>query len=316
MLDTLNFKLHHSQFDRDRLLHTFANNAKEGKATYYPLGNKAINFEYKNYVLTLGDTFLKVRGSLTKLHYGNNLQQLTYNQVLDTLRDFEHFFEISIDGADIIRVDLACNVQMDKPVSQYLDLFTSPVGYKTRTYEGETKYFEGSRDKLSFYDKKQEVRSKRNSLLGLNDKNILRYEISIEKKIAESLGWPDAKLKNLYDQEDYIAIIKKYYQAYHNIPLNTTPVISKLSFNTLAEYKESVFIEGIRNLGGVPAMITNLKQTCMDRSIRHSIKRYLESLPKGEVTSAVLKRELDEAILSVCQREIQTVLRDTIYWQD
>jgi hypothetical protein len=304
MIDTLNFKLPSTQYDREAILRIFANKAKEGAVTYYPNNNKAIDVNYKNYRFRLTDFYLTAYGSINKLHYGNNLQQLSFVQLQDEIARMEDFFEISLNDAQIIRIDFACNIEVDKPVSQYLNLFTSPKGYKSIIYEGETAYYESSKEKLIFYDKGKELQAKRQQiLLGNEHKNILRYEVSVKNNIASVLNWEDTKLENLHNYHDYISLLKRLVLAYRSLPIHSEPLPSQLSFDTLTAFKNSVITEGIRSMGGMEAINEAVKQGRMKREVKHSIRKFLKALPSGQTLNPELKNELDRKILAICKQE-------------
>ena len=79
MIDTLNFRIHHTHFDRAKLISVFGKDGFKVKShTFYPVYESWV-VGYGNFTFVLGDVYLSAYGSLTKLHYGNNLQQLTFN---------------------------------------------------------------------------------------------------------------------------------------------------------------------------------------------------------------------------------------------
>jgi hypothetical protein len=304
MIDTLNFKLHCSQFDRNKIVDILERKTTVKSQTDYG-DHKSIVANYKNYKIILGDSYLTISGSLTKLHYGNNLQQLTFMQVQDLILHFEEFLEMSLNDAEITRIDLACNIEVDKPISQYLNLFTSPDGYKSRIYESETTYFESSKEKLIFYDKGKELQSKQDRIIiGNERKNILRYEISVKKDIASVLNWADAKLENLHNYHDYIAVLKRFISAYRSLPIHTEPLPSQLIYDSVTAFKNSLITEGIRSMGGVQALNAAIKQASMKKEVKHNIRKFINTLPPGQIISAELKNELDAKILAICKQEV------------
>src|SRR5579872_5621225 len=99
MIDTFNFRLQRSQFSREHILDIFKRKMESKSRTFYDNvdsnpGNKSITVSHKNYKFVLGDTYLTAYGSLTKLHYGHNVYNLTYNHVIAQLQYLEQLLEM------------------------------------------------------------------------------------------------------------------------------------------------------------------------------------------------------------------------------
>ena len=212
-----------------------------------------------------------------------------------------------------MRIDFACNVIVQKTPNQYLDILASPQNYKMRTYEGETKYFENARQVLCFYDKTAEMKAKHNQEGFFSEDNILRYEVRLIKDVANALGWRDAKLENIYNYGGYMDLLNRFYSAYKGLPAYTLPMPSQLDYSHgWKEVKDSIFMEGIRSLGGSEKMLSAVKQTDMKRELKFYIRKFINLLPPGEVISPLLKNELDAKITAVCKQEAYNAYK----WSD
>ncbi|MES2425905.1 MAG: phage/plasmid replication protein [Bacteroidota bacterium] len=296
MIDTLNLQLNHTQYDykhiqqifEDKLEFIADNRFKNGSST---------TVHYRNYKFTLSEKSLTATGSLTKLHYGNNVQNLNYSQVQHTLTEFESLFEIPFDDAKIKRIDIAYNMEMDNPVNLYFDLLTTPDHYKLRYFEDETKYYESSKNKLSFYKKIEELRKHdRVSYEKHKHQHILKYEISFTKNLLKNLNLPDITMKNLYNPSVYTSLLDQWYQGYYAVPKLTKMLPSQFNYTTLTTFKESLMIEGIRSIGGVEILNMAINQAVIKKNVKHLIKNYTEGFNQVEPLSPQLQYELDRKI--------------------
>lgn len=311
MIDTLNFKIPNP--DRDHILQIFATKGKEGQVTYYPNDNKAVEATFKNYKFRLTNNNLTAYGSISKLYNTDNFRPLSFAGVQQAIMMLEDFLEMSLNDAQILRIDYACNVEVEKQVNQYIDLFTSPIGYKARIFESETTYFENNKETLLFYDKTKELISKPQKIdINYKSKNILRYELRIRRNISKALGWEDSKLENLHNYHYYMAILRRYYRSYKSLPIHTTPLASQLNWDDASSFKKSLIIEGIRSLGGRENVSNIIKGVKMKRETKYNIRKFLNQLPHGQILNPELKKELDNKILSVCMQEA----RQAFIWSD
>lgn len=304
MIDTLNLQLDQTQYDYKHIQQIFNDKLEFFADNRYKNGCST-TVHYNNYKFTLSEKNLTATGSLTKLHYGNNVQNLSFNQVQHTLSDFESIFEIPFEDAKIKRIDIAYNIQMDNPVNQYFDLLTTPEHYKLRLYEDETKYYESSKNKLSFYDKIEELRKDdRVNYVKYKHHHILKYEVSFTKNLVKNLNLPDLTMKNLREPKVYAQLINLWYQGYYSIPKLTKMLPSQLDCTSLSTFKESLINEGVRALGGVEIINMAINQTDIKKSTKHLIKCYIGEFNQVEPLSPILQHEFDAKIDKIYNNEL------------
>ncbi|MDP9080034.1 MAG: hypothetical protein M3O71_21620 [Bacteroidota bacterium] len=273
-------------------------------ATRYKNGSST-TVHYNNYRFTLSDNCLTAKGSLTKLYFGNNIQNLNFNQLQLALMEFESLFQIPFDEAKILRIDIAANVIMEKPINLYLDLFTKPSGYKLRLYEAETKSFEGSKNSLCFYDKIAELKHKDRAVYSsFETENVLKYEIKLSKNIARNLSLNDLRLKSLYDPEVYRILINCWLDGYYKVPKLTKMLPSQLNFQTLGALKDSLIHEGLNSFGGKESLMIATHRAKMPKHVRHSIKKFLDGIVKVEPYDLFLQLEIDNKINMIYNNEL------------
>lgn len=306
MIDTIQLVKHLTQDEREHAAHILDTKTKSGSLIYYPSENKLQINTFENMKFLLDDNKLKISGSLTKLQYGNNVQQLNYHQIIDLIKSLENLLGLSLDDALIKRIDVACNIDVNEPVGAYLALLFPPKGYKLTTYEHETKYFQNDSKTYCIYDKNREVKKTHEHLVSGN--NLLRYELRITKNIAKQLGWSDAKLSNLYDFENYFKLINWYYRAFCGIAYKKELRDRPLDLTNIKLLKSQLVADGIKYNGGEEVLFSAIKSPHVKRNVRFAIRKMIADLPKGNVINWHLIDELGTKLSAKCQSEVYSAI--------
>jgi hypothetical protein len=306
MIDTIQIVKNITQEEREHLLQVLALKTKSGSFIYYPSDSKLVVNSYKNLKLLLADNKLTISGSLTKLHYANNIQQLTYNQLIDLLKSLETLLSFPLDDAIIKRIDIACNVEADEQVSSYLALLFPPKGHKLTHYESETKYFQNGNKTYCIYDKNKEAKKTAGYLMSTG--SLIRYELRVKKNVAKELGWQDAKLSNLYDLESYIKLINWFWMAFCKIPFKKELQDAPLDFTNIKRLKNQLIADGIKYNGGEEVLYSAIKSPHVKRTVRFAIRKMISDIPDGKIINWNLIDELGVKISAKCQREVYTAI--------
>ena len=304
MFDTLNTDLDHTKFDFKHIQEIF-NDKLEFDGRHHYKNGSSTTYYYKNYSFTLTDKKLSARGSLSKFYYGNNVQNLNFNQVQQTLAEFESLFEIPFDDAKVKRIDMAYNMVVDRPINQYFDLMTTPENYKLRYFEDETKYFESAKNKICFYDKVEQLRKKdRDNYLNYKNSNVLKYEVSLTKNIAKNLGLYEFTFKDLYNPEVYQLLLNIWHQSYFKIPKLTRMLPSQLKGTSLTALKDSMVAQYINLTGGLEIVNMAVEQILIKKNVKFLAKKYLKGFTDIEPLSPILQHELDSKIDLIYNSEL------------
>jgi len=145
-----------------------------------------------NFFITRSETMLSIHDSLPKFYLGNNIQEMTKDELNKAIQKLEDVLDFSLDYFRISRLDIGVTFEMNNSIHSYLNSLLYVPRYKTTTYSGESKTFYTKQKALLIYDKIEESMKKkvsRNEVLknGFEDKFMLRYELQI-KKVTEVLG--------------------------------------------------------------------------------------------------------------------------------
>ncbi|WP_179412636.1 hypothetical protein HDF19_13220 [Mucilaginibacter sp. E4BP6] len=297
MIDTLEFSLYNTYYDYNSIKQIFEGKMQFKVNSTYPNGS-ALTFNYKNYSFTLTQHHLIAKGSLTKLYYDDNLQNLNFSQVQEALTEFETLFGIPFDKAIVTRVDIASSMLMDQLPKLYIDILQAPSGFEADN-KRTTKTFKHHATVICIYDKVEQLRIDRYQRAAYNKfkgHNILKYEYRCKSYTFRTLSDGITTFDCLYSPQFYKALLKEWYEGYKLIPKLTLPYASQLNYTSLSAFKESLLKIGINTIGGIEVLMGGLKHIKMPKFVRGAIKRYLESLPKLKPLSPILQKELDDKI--------------------
>ena len=87
----------------------------------YHNGTSSYNCRYKDYNISLGDSRIKLSGSIVKQYYGNNFQTITRPQLIKTIEEISEHLNFDASECKINRVDVATNYELDYSPTLYFD---------------------------------------------------------------------------------------------------------------------------------------------------------------------------------------------------
>lgn len=296
MIDTIKFRLELNDNNKHSIILNFNNKVKNIVTVDSPYGKYKLG-HFENLKLKLTSKYLQGQGSLAKLFCENNISNLNFNENCNAILKIEEFFNISLNNAVVLRIDLGQNIKLENPIGFYLKLFVSPKGYKDFKVNNETREFRSYSDSIMFYDKVKEAK-KGNKLFLMPSKNenILRYERKFKNSIRTTFGHSiligDLKVPSFYNK-----LLDIWYYDYVKLTKITDIQYSYPLPKTLSEFKEWLIISSIQKLGinNVHENINGLKLTYNQK---WKIKTFLNQVTKQHSSSPFLLLELNNGITS------------------
>ena len=104
LIDSLNISYVHSGAKKDLL-----SSLEKLTTIDYHNGASSYNCKYKHYNIIIGDTRIKLKGSIAKQHFGNNFNTTTRPEFIETIGELSHHLNIDVSEFKLNRVDLANN---------------------------------------------------------------------------------------------------------------------------------------------------------------------------------------------------------------
>ncbi len=145
----------------------------------------------EHFHITIFPISIRIMGSLAKYIYGTNSYTPTFNEDKEALIEIGERLKVDIKEGIVRRIDIGHNFSMKKPIPLYiLDIWSTPHTY-TKVYDDYCVQLTNSCRTISFYDKKKETEMKKKidySGTTWEDKNILRYELQLKKRIKEEFN--------------------------------------------------------------------------------------------------------------------------------
>lgn len=203
---------------------------------------------------------LTITGSLSKFLYDTNLVRFTRNDVKLAIEELSAKIGIDLSDAIIKRIDIAANLCMKYEPEIYHSLLSHKSRFKrTSIRNNETISFEIGHTSLSFYDKKKEFLNRNRDKVDLKtafssflkDKNLIRYELKLKKRLDMLGKGAPLRLKDIYVKAVYRQLINIWYQQYSSISKDSmTAVISAKKFEHYLIYRGITAIGGLTNTYG------------------------------------------------------------------
>jgi len=261
MFDTVHLELKQSDC-KDNLLNAVINNANvisEGNHLRYGYSVEAM---YRNMKIYVNDHSLKMRNSLAKSYFGNNVQILSLAEIKAAITPLSDTLHLPIETANITRLDVGFNVEMKYSPKTYFD-YLKPFP-TSRTYERCKKRYgityEQGKKVLSFYDKSRKYGREQVPKL-LRVPNLLRYEMQWQKDVHQAFD-RTVTATDLYNIDFCRDVLEKYLSAYHSIPKLIKPKVMKSKAPITTKQKDdSKFFELIGLQGyGIEKYLAEVKE--------------------------------------------------------
>lgn len=219
MVDTLNMRLDADEAGEANLLSVVPNYLGNVSEHY----NQSSGFEMctgylDSLKVSVTPYWVKVKNSsFCKWCLGDNFQTLGRGDIEAGLARLSDALHLSMNKAEITRLDVAKNIILKHPIEAYLShLGTMP--YKERFAQPHSIYYSGGDTQIVFYDKVREQRRLGGNIPKLyNRHNVLRYEVRFLHRLPKALNVPKVTAGLLYDEDFYIAIVKRWLTAYKQI---------------------------------------------------------------------------------------------------
>ncbi|MBZ0182896.1 MAG: hypothetical protein K8F60_10600 [Melioribacteraceae bacterium] len=219
MIDTVNISLYTNEIsERNINITNETINKQTGELGFYGfLGNLRVKKDGNN---------IFISNSLCKYYLGNSLNTLSRNEIEKAIEKLSDELEIPLrtllDG-NLTRIDIGENFIMKEPLQVYYNSFGAHQNStlkKTIYNNNESLYYQNkSKSKcLALYDKINESKEKRVKIPDhLKNKNLLRIEYRLQKRIKNTLKVNPVFVKNLLEEKFYTKLIELWKTTYFQI---------------------------------------------------------------------------------------------------
>ena len=250
MIDTLHIWLPESELCMDRLWSTIPQKISRATFSSKYNGYQTITGNLENIRVNLSDRGLHLAGSLPKYINGNNILSLTPELNLHAISKLSESLDVEIRKGRITRIDFGYNIIVDYPPKAYFPYF-GETRYFERYEQPNSIYYSNINRQILLYDKTKESQQKGVLVpTQFTEKNLIRIEYRINRKIEERLKWKPVHVQDIWDENFILHIENQWKEAYQAI-YKFYPINSDFSrAKSPKEFLEFLAIEGIKNLGG------------------------------------------------------------------
>lgn len=190
---------------------------------FHRSGFRPLGFIRGTFSVVGNNNFLLIDGSLAKYFNGNNIDNFDWKFVKPAIKMLSHELGLPIERGRLLRIDTACNIELDEPVTEYFPELNYLRFYQRIDNKETTLRFMSNQENIHmlFYDKLAEIGGKNyrdKEIAGmLGNKNLLRYEVQIQQRAAKALGMKQIKAVHLYSTSFYKKLLEDWYSKYCDI---------------------------------------------------------------------------------------------------
>ena len=267
--------------------------------THRDTGFYSISGNLENLRVSANPLGVSISGNLTKFWHNDNFQKLTRQQTELVIERISDLLQIDFGLSSIQRLDIAHNFIMNETPESYYHFLGDCTHYNRMVQPNSIYYSNKLKTKL-FYNKALEGTAKKMELPAIwQNKNILRYEFRLLKRIASQMNMTAIQARDLHSESFYIALIDKMIDEYNQIRKNKllTPKIENMTCKNAKEFLLSALVEiyGINQTSEIVQSWTNNFST---KKEAQRFKRELNNL-KGMTEPSSLISELDKKIMRI-----------------
>lgn len=294
MIDTIKIQQRYTEQERAILEAFFSETLIPETDVKYLKGYKgrSIRSTFGNWTFYLGVTNFKITGSLTTASKKNNLYNSEFEDIKKALDELQELFCLDLSNTNITRLDLAYNFVMKHPVFNYYNFLLCPDKFKPINYANETLQFDSEKVTFKFYDKIKERAKNKKLPKAYKKMNILRYEISLNRKGMKKTCHKHLKLSDLRDKHTYLGLVNAWFDQYLHIPKRKSYNLPTIDHAGVKAYKDFAVKYLLNSPEGVDFTRSFLADKNTSAKARHDIKDYIEQLNFGEAISNPIEDEL------------------------
>ena len=160
-------------------------------------------------------------GSLPKFLYDDNIHPLSRATTGEAVEAISEALGIDISRSKVKGLDFGFNFPVSNPVSDYLSRLGESKGLQRYKFSASTLYYKPRGRKhnkvICFYDKKAETKANGLAIpVGLEDTNLLKYELRLKGKLSSLLGVENVTASTLSERTLYkslMGLYQSYYKA-------------------------------------------------------------------------------------------------------
>lgn len=209
-------------------------------------GERKIRGRLRNLKVLISPTGISIKGSLPKFHYGNNLKNLTSNEIKSAIQKIGNDLSIPILKARLTRIDIGINLSMDHEPKYYFRGLGKLAKMARGNFSETSLYYTNTTKTLNFYDKNREFykTSKIPDKFGL-EKNLLRYELRLKKWLGRNFENREVLVSNLIDKKFCKQILAIWAENYFSIKKNNIVHFDPTLIHLPKDYLEFLTLKGI-----------------------------------------------------------------------
>ncbi len=242
--------------------------------------------------------------SICKYYLRDNFQTLSRGDTKRAIEQISDCLKLPFDRANLTRIDVAQNFVMRYEEKLYYP-YLGELPYFNRLEQDNGLYYKNGRKTSLFYGKEYEQKVKGNLIPELyKDKNVLRYEYRLLKRLGETLNEPEVKAYMLYDEVFYSKIVRMWKENYLKIHKLKSKINAMPPTNSKKGFIENLAYMTISDIGQ-PQVLKKIKEW---QSMNAITKKQAYDLRKGvkEISKVTFDEQGNELIQELDKKIIQT----------
>lgn len=244
MIDAVFLKLHGEQPDITGKLGNV-------RATSGQDGQMLISGRLGNLRVGQSESGITIAGSLPKFFAGTNGIAFTRQNTERAVERISDHLGLDIRPSRLYSLEVACNISLKRPVSQYLSRLESLRACKRMAVAGQSVAFLGRMKAMKCYDKQAELTDHRLEIPDIFEitKNVLRIELVIQRRLALFFHRKEVRASDLYEPAFYVKAIEAWKRHWQNIRKSRQIDFNPEAISDVRSFEQQLAAIGLKAIG-------------------------------------------------------------------
>lgn len=203
-----------------------------------------------NIRVSISERGVSLKGSISKYLNSNNFDSLNLTDTKRAIEKLSDELFLPINKAKVNYLEIMPqNILLDFSPKIYYPYLIESKKYFRKTNKNSVEFSNGSRTKI-FYDKINEIKNHREKIPpSWQNKNVLRYELKMLKKLPEQFNTSIINASMLYSEQFQKKSLNKWYEEFKSINTMKNKTNNFEKIKTTSDFMSYLIIIGIQSLG-------------------------------------------------------------------
>ena len=254
---------------------------------------------------------VSINGSISKYYLGDNIQTLTRRDTARAIEKLSDALHLAVADAKPVEIEFGTNFLLSNPIPDYLQRLGDMPRLVRNNFTASALYYQhrgkNQPTKFVFYDKIADANEKGVQIpLGMEQANVLRYEMRLSRRLARQTGFADLVADTLSDGRFYRHLLALWGNRYFSIRKITKT--EKTNMEQIKTVGDAIDLFVARLMAANPEQAAGFVDELKDARVFSDRKYYTRVKSKLQAIATKTGNPSDDALLRELDDEVKTAM--------